>query len=249
MKKWLVLAVAFILVLSVTVVTKWDRGNKTVGDTNQVETKTPPNVPKVFQDIDQYFKGVKIPVYVPTCLPEDSPLRLVQFDTSRYGYVFEVVVTEKPPQLPSKQAIDEPICMADSIVTMSASQKPFSTFPTEEQLLSNPSGTVDIDGIKANSYENGMEVTWTKGNWEFYAIGSWHQDGIRVAREILKSLPADNDLIPGAVKGKFRASQLGNPMYVDASWTYDGKTWYTLDGRSSPEGRIKMLQSMTKLIN
>lgn len=32
-----------------------------------------------------------------------------------------------------------------------------------------------------------------------------------------------------------------------ASWTYDDKTWYTLDGRSSVAERIKMLQSVTRL--
>lgn len=249
MKKWLILTVAFVLVLGSAVAITWPNRNKPEEIINHHPAETHQALPVVFQNIDQYFKGVKIPVYVPTYLPGDGPYRLVQFETSGNGYTFEVVVTKKPPQPPTKEAIDEQFSMADSVVTMSASQKPFPTFPTEEQLLSNPSGTVDIDGIKANSYENSMEVTWTKGNWEFYAIGHSQQDGIRVAKEILKALPGNGNLVPGALKGKFRASQLGNPMYVDASWTYDGKTWYTLDGRSSPEGRVKMLQSMTRLIN
>jgi len=55
--------------------------------------------------------------------------------------------------------------------------------------------------------------------------------------------------VPGAVQGKLRADQTGNPVYVTASWTYDGKTWYTLDGRSTPEATIKMAGSMTLLPN
>ncbi|MCR4443508.1 MAG: hypothetical protein NUV48_15350 [Peptococcaceae bacterium] len=137
--------------------------------------------------------------------------------------------------------------MADSVVFISASENSFSPDPTEEQLLAKPSGTVQIDGIVANSYENGMEITWSKGNWEFFAVGHAEQDGIRVAREIIQALPDDKNLVPGAVQGKLRVNQLGNPMYVTASWTYDGKTWYTLDGRSSPGERIKMLQSVTRL--
>jgi len=246
LKKWLLSVIAVILILSVWAVTKWDRGNKPEEIKHHL-AESSQTLPVVFQHIGQYFNNVKIPVYVPAYLPGDGPYRLVEFETSRDGYNFEVVATKKPPQPPVKEAIDEQFSMAGMVVTMSASQKPFTTFPMEEQLFSNPSGTVDIDGTKANSYENSMEVTWTKGSLEFYAIGHAQQDGIRVAKEIIKALPADDNLVSGALKGKFRASQLGNPMYVDASWTYDGKTWYTLSGRSSPEGRVKMLQSVTQI--
>jgi hypothetical protein len=143
--------------------------------------------------------------------------------------------------------VEDVVSMADSVVIMSASGQPFSPFPTELQLFDSPSGTVDIGGVKVNSYGNGMEVAWTDGSWEFYAAGHSEQDGIRLARKILNTFPESFNPVPGSVKGKFRAAQLGNPMSVTVSWTFDGETWNTLDGRSSVDERAKMLQSITRL--
>ena len=127
------------------------------------------------------------------------------------------------------------------------SQKPFQPYPTEEQLFADPSGTVEINGIKADSYGNGMEVYWRANNWEFYAAGHCEQDGIRVAKEILEALKNKTDLIPGSVKGKIRAAQFGNPMFVTISWTYDDKIWYELyDGKGSAELMVKMLEAAAK---
>lgn len=133
---------------------------------------------------------------------------------------------------------------------LSISQKPFPAYPTEEQLFANPSGTVEVNGIKADSYGNGMEVCWKANNWEFYAAGHCEQDGIRVAKEVLEALQNKTDLIPGAVKGKLRAAQFGNPMFVTISWTYDDKIWYTLeDDKSSPEGMVKLLDAAANNCN
>lgn len=127
------------------------------------------------------------------------------------------------------------------------SQKPFQPYPTEEQLFAEPSGIVEIRGIKADSYAKGQEVSWRTNNWEFYAAGHFEQEGIRVAEEVLEALKDKTDLIPGAVKGKLRVVQFGNPMLVTISWTYDGRTWYELyEEKGSPELMVKMLETAAK---
>lgn len=127
------------------------------------------------------------------------------------------------------------------------SQKPFQPYPTEEQLFAEPSCTVEIKGIKADSYEKGQEVSWKANNWEFYTAGLFKLDGIRVAEEVLEALKDKADLIPGAVKGKLRVVQFGNPMFVTISWTYDGKIWYELnEGKGSTELMVKMLEAAAK---
>lgn len=127
------------------------------------------------------------------------------------------------------------------------SQKPFQPYPTEEQLFSEPGGAVEIGGIKADSYAKGQEVSWKTDNWEFYAAGHSEQDGIRIAREVLAALKDRTDLIPGAVRGKLRVLQFGNPMFVTIGWTYDDRIWYELsDGKGSPELMVKMLEAAAK---
>jgi hypothetical protein len=124
------------------------------------------------------------------------------------------------------------------------SQEPFQSYPTEEQLFADPSGTVEINGIKADSYGAGQEVSWKNGHWEFYAAGHSEQDGIRVAGEVLEALKGKTDLIPGAVRGKIRAAQFGNPMFITICWTYDDRIWYELyDEKGSPDLLVKMLEA------
>lgn len=124
------------------------------------------------------------------------------------------------------------------------SDQPFSPYPTEKQLFAQPDGKIDIEGIQANSYGQGMEITWEAKNWGCFAIGHAPADGERIAKDILSVLPETKTLVPGAIKGKLRAAQLGNPIYYTASWTYDGEKWYTLEDRGSAEDTVKILQSI-----
>lgn len=140
-----------------------------------------------------------------------------------------------------------PYSEADLVVEMTAANQPFPPYPTEEQFLAQPAVGVDLDAVTARSFGDGMLVTSRGGNWEYTALGHAPGDGVRVAREILQALPGDGPPLPGASQGKLRAAQLGNPMYVTASWTYDGRTWYTLSGRAAPEAIVKMAGSMTLL--
>lgn len=200
-------------------------------------------LPALFTKIADKFAGCDIPVYVPAYLPGEGFYGITDFKADKSSYSFEVIKAD----IPDSAETAGPVSMADRLINISASETPFSSYPTEEQIFAKPDGTLQIDGIAAESYEKGMEVTWSEGKWEFFALGHAEQDGIRVARETIQALPDDKDLVPGAVQGKLRVSQTGNPMYVTASWTYDGKIWYTLDGRSSPAERIKMLQAVMRL--
>jgi hypothetical protein len=165
--------------------------------TASLQTKNQP-LPSIFQNSISKFEGIDIPVYVPAYLPGSGSYGITNFRSTKISYSFEVIKGES----------NVAISLADSIVVISASDQSFSTNPTEEQLLAKPTGKVQIDSITANSYENGMAITWSKGNWEFIAIGHAEQDGIRVAKEIIQGLPDGMELVSGAVQGKLRVSQL-----------------------------------------
>lgn len=225
---------------------EWDREFNIIRvSTNPGQPEDSQPLPAVFKNAAGKFQGVEIPVYVPAYLPGTGPYRLIQFNSSKNGYSFEIVRADKTS--PPVDGTSDVVSMADSVVTMSASDQPFSPFPAELKHFAIPSGTVDIAGVNVNSYGNGMEVTWIMGNWEFYAAGYSEQEAMPLARQILSAFPDGFNPVPGSIKGKFRAAQFGNPLLVTVSWTFDDKTWYTLDGRSSVDVRARMLQSITRL--
>lgn len=124
------------------------------------------------------------------------------------------------------------------------SNQPFSSYPTEKQILAQPDGNIKINGIQARSFGHGMEVTWKDKNWEYFAIGPEYGAGKQMVQEILNVLPNENTLVKNSIKGKLRFEQLGNPTYYTASWTYDGEKWYTLHGKGLPKDAIGILQSI-----
>ncbi|ATW23578.1 hypothetical protein [Candidatus Formimonas warabiya] len=245
-KKWLVEMMTVVLIVAILASVAFADRALSLGKTAEQE-KMPDSLPQVlpdlFRNLAGKFEGIDIPIYLPAYLPGTGPYGVANFIATKNSYSFEVIKVDNS----NLSETAKPISMADSVVFISASGTPFAPYPTEEQLFAKPSGTVQLDGTAVNSYENGMEVTWSKGNWEFFAVGQAEQEGFRVAREMMQALPADEDLVPGGIRGKLRVSQLGNSIYVTASWTYDGKIWYILDGRSSPGERMKMLQSVTRL--
>lgn len=228
----------------------WEASTQTVRITTgapkpgQPATGQPQALPELFQDVAAKLAGVEVPVYVPTWLPGDGPFRVAEFQADKDGYRFKVIRGEEeyPPVVENV-----PSSEADLVVEVTAANQPFLPYPTEGQLLGQPAGDVDLDGVTARSFGDGMMLTWSAGNWAYTALGHAPGDGVRVAREILRALPGDGYPVPGASQGKFRAAQLGNPMHVTASWTYDGKTWYTLSGRATPEAILKTAESMILL--
>lgn len=215
----------------------WDAQNNAVVITKEVPGISDSALPEVFRNISSKFEGIEIPVYLPTWLPYSGTLGLANFKVSKNGYSFTVVRPDS-----------EPYSIAGEVVTVAASQQPFSPYPTEEQLFStSPDETLKLSNIQVQSYNNGMGVKWSKGNWEFITIGHGPQDGIRIAEEVIQSASETTNLVPGAVQGKLRAAQLGNAMYVAASWTYNGKTWYTMEGINSVKDVLRMLQSVSQL--
>ncbi|WP_047150983.1 hypothetical protein [Aneurinibacillus tyrosinisolvens] len=221
----------------------WARGvfaaNYVIKSKGQSNSEGQTEIPEVFKV--KGFSKVKIPIYVPTHLPLPDPVKgslyLLNAKFNKNNYSFDVFTGTCGTQ-----------SMADWIVTMTAGEKPASKYPIEIQMLKKPSGIVELHGVKAQSFDDKMMLTWKNGNWDITAIGHAPNDGIRVAREVIVVIPKGFNPVPGVIKGQFRASQTGNPMYVDASWTYDGKIWYELHGRSDACLRTIMLLSMQRFI-
>lgn len=161
-KKWLIaVIIVALLIFTVTGITLANimaphKDASTVRVTaNQIASQQNENqaLPGIFQNNVSKFEGLDIPVYVPADLPGNGPFGLTNFRTTKNSYSFEVIKGDKS---------DLAVSLADSIVAISASDKPISANPTEEQLLAKPAEKVQIDGITAKSYENGMAITWSQ---------------------------------------------------------------------------------------
>ncbi|HUW64640.1 MAG TPA: stalk domain-containing protein [Spirochaetia bacterium] len=207
-----------------------------------------PKVPAVFTTPAGLFQDVKIGVYVPThyLLPNSGlQLSLTNFQTALHSYTFEVVATTR--SYPPTASPNYPLSMASMLMTVTGGGQPFSPYPTEVQEFGQPTGRVDLKGVEAASFDRGTELTWHQDNWQYFALGHYDGDGERVAQEILQAVPPGTPPVPGAVKGLFRVAEMGNGGDTTVSWTYDNKTWYTLDGRLDPETAVIVLQSMRLL--
>ncbi|MFF0830462.1 hypothetical protein ACFYU8_27005 [Brevibacillus sp. NPDC003359] len=64
----------------------------------------------------------------------------------------------------------------------------------------------------------------------------------------MATIPKGSNPVHGAINGQITAIDTNEGVRSDAGWSYDnGKTWYIITGRTTPEQLVKVLKSMVKL--
>jgi len=196
--------------------------------------------PTVYKPYLKEISKTKIPVYVPTYFPLVDPFKgKIYITNAKFGkdyYHFSLYGGE---------GIYQP--MSDWIISVAAEQNVSLTNPNEESYEKTPKKFVNLHGMDMISYEERTMYRWKNGKWDCVAIGHGPGAGEDIARELISAFPKDFIPIEGIKKGKIIVSQTGNPMYVDAKWTYDGKTWYQLYGRGNSCSVMITMLSMMKL--
>lgn len=211
----------------------------------------PPHVsrtlPALFQPVVQDARRAGIPVVLPTRLPSPGlpgwTWSLVDYHLGSQGYRFALVMTRG--LLPPNGYAGSPpgAGFALAMATVSGPAKPY---PTELQLLAQPTGTVRVaPGITARSYNRGMMVRWTDRGWTYTAVGPSQGSGLGMARQIAAALGGNPQGVPGS-RGQLTVSQLGNPMYANVYWTY-GRRWFSMTGLGTPGERIRELRSLVRV--
>lgn len=67
-------------------------------------------------------------------------------------------------------------------------------------------------------------------------------------KRIMAIFPKGKTPIEGTTSGQFTAFESREGVYSDAGWTYDqGKIWYILTGKSTPEQSKKVLKSISRI--
>ncbi|MDI3256950.1 MAG: hypothetical protein QJR01_04375 [Kyrpidia sp.] len=84
----------------------------------------------------------------------------------------------------------------------------------------------------------GDVVTWSAGGWTYLTAGLFRSGpedvSVSEATALVQDLAAGSPVAPGAARGRIQMLDLGNRPTAEVVWTYDGKTWYSVQGSSLP---------------
>jgi len=72
--------------------------------------------------------------------------------------------------------------------------------------------------------------------------------GKNIMKRVMTTTAKGESPVQGAIKGQLTVYDTDEGVRSDAGWSYDqGKTWFIITGRTTPEQLVKVLQSMVKI--
>lgn len=199
------------------------------------------------QYVDE-FKKVEIPVYVPSSVTSSEFFRKLghlyvsKLEVSKDHYLFEI----------SRQRVRDGKArmLSFHVITMSAGtlpsyrKQPFSTYEAFEK----PEGAIKFNGYNVDYFANKNAYIWKDSGWEYLVWADNANDAINIMKRVMATIPKGTNPVHGAIKGQITTIDTNEGVRSDAGWSYDnGKTWYIITGRNSPEQLVKVLKSMVKL--
>ena len=199
------------------------------------------------QYVDE-FKKVDIPVYVPSSVASSEFFRKLgrlfvsKLEVSKDHYLFEI----------SRQRVrdGQARMLTFDVMTMSAGtlpsyrKQPFSTY----ELFEKPEGTIKFNGYNVDYFTNKKAYIWKENGWEYLVWADNTNNAINIMKHVMATIPKGTNPVHGATKGQITAIDTNEGVRSDAGWSYDnGKTWYIITGKNSPEQLVKVLNSMVKL--
>jgi hypothetical protein len=194
------------------------------------------------------FKKVDIPIHVPSRIPSSEVFRKLGFlhvgklEVSKDHYVFEI----------SRQRVHDgkSRMLTFDVMTMSAGTLPsyrkqaFSTY----EMFEIKEGTIKFNGIDVDYFADKNAFIWKDSGWEYLVWAKNQNNAINIMKRVMATIPKGTNPVGGATRGQFTAIETHDGVRSDAGWTYDnGKTWYIITGRQTPEQMKKVLKSLVKL--
>ncbi|CAM3694689.1 hypothetical protein EDM52_24255 [Brevibacillus invocatus] len=200
---------------------------------------------------EQYLeelKKVDIPVYIPSHVASSEFSRRLghlfvsKLEASKDHYLFEI----------SRQRVrdGESKMLTFDVMTMSAGtlpsyrKQPFSTY----EMFEIPEGATKFNGYDVKYYANKRAFIWKDIGWEYLVWAENTNNAINIMKRVMATIPKGSNPVHGAIKGQITAIDTNGGVRSDAGWSYDnGKTWYIITGRTTPEQLTKILESMVKV--
>jgi len=195
-----------------------------------------------------HLKEAELPVYVPTKVASSDFTRKLghlfvsKLEVSRDHYVFQL----------SRQRVrnGKPTMLAFKVMTMSAGtlpsyrKQPFSTY----EMFEKSEGRIRFNGYRVDYFTDKTAFIWKEHGWEYLVWADNTNEAINIVKRVMAALPKGRSPVNGAEKGQFTAFDSKEGVRSDAGWSYDnGKTWYIITGKSTPEQLVKVLKSLEKL--
>jgi hypothetical protein len=194
------------------------------------------------------LKKVDVPVYIPTYVASSEFSRkighlfLSKLEVSKDHYLFKI----------SRQRVrdGETKVLTFDVMTMSAGtlpsyrKQPFSTY----EMFEIPEGATKFNGYDVDYFANKRAFIWKDNGWEYLVWAENTNNAVNIMKRVMATIPKGTNPVHGAIKGQITAIDTNEDVRSDAGWSYDnGKTWYIITGRNTPEQLVKVLKSMVKL--
>ncbi|TQR38862.1 hypothetical protein [Brevibacillus brevis] len=199
------------------------------------------------QYVDE-LKKVDVAVYVPSYVASSEfsrklgSLFVSKLEVSKDHYLFEI----------SRQRVHdgESKMLTFDVMTMSAGtlpsyrKQPFSTY----EMFEIPEGATKFNGYDVKYSANKRAFIWKDNGWEYLVWAENTNNAINIMKRVMATIPKGSNPVHGAINGQITAIDTNEGVRSDAGWSYDnGKTWYIITGRTTPEQLVKVLKSMVKL--
>lgn len=196
----------------------------------------------------EQLQQVNIPVYIPSYVATSQfskklgHLFVRKIEVSKNHYLINI----------SRQRVHDgkPRMLTFDVLTMSAGtlpaylKQPFATY----EMFENPDGTTKYNGHDVDYFSNKKVFIWKKSGWEYLVWAENTNNAINIMKRVMTTTPNGESPVEGAIKGQFTAYDTDEGVRSDAGWSYDeGKTWYIITGRTTPEQLVKVLQSVVKI--
>lgn len=194
------------------------------------------------------FKKTNLPVYVPSYTPAPEilrnigPLYVSKFEVNKNRYLFTI----------SRQSVHDvkKRRLSVDVMTMSAGtlpsyrKQPFSTY----EIFEKPEGTIHFHGFDVDYFNDRNTFIWKDSGWKYLVWANNPNNAINIMKQVMSINPKGTKPVKGTTGGQFTAFETIEGIRSDAGWTYDnGKIWYIITSRSTPEQKVKVLKTMVKL--
>ncbi|MGO0063762.1 hypothetical protein ACTID9_27825 [Brevibacillus fluminis] len=194
------------------------------------------------------LKKVDIPVYIPSHVASSKfsrqlgPLFVSKLEASKDRYLFQI----------SRQRVldGQSRTLTFDVMTMSAGtlpnyrKQPFSTYESFEI----PEGTITFNGFEMDYFANKRAFIWKANGWEYLVWAESTNNAFTIIKRVMATIPKGTTPVTGATKGQITVIETNECVCSDAGWSYDnGKTWYIITGRTTPEQLTKIVKSMVQV--
>lgn len=194
------------------------------------------------------LKKTEIPVYIPSHVPagvflkQMGSLYISKLEANKNQYIF--TISRKGKDLKPHGPL------SFEVMTMSGGPLPASRKQAllTYEMFDKKEGFIKLNGFNVDSFNDRKVFIWKDQGWEYLVWANNPNSAINIMKRVMSIFPKGKNPVAGTTSGQFTTYESREGVFSDAGWTFDqGKTWYILTGKSTPEQNGEMLKSMVSV--